>query len=190
MSVCSTKTRTAALSVRTRWHPGPWCGSRRPVRSISANSLPIVVWRSIVISRNCSQNSGSTVIDVSRPLILTWCRQLSFQRCLSHCWRRHLTSDSQSEMATRACRFGIPSDAGSFGHISEFPNQFFCDSRVVGFWRAFRRPGKRLRGSAFPNVNLANKSRSARPGNVPTWARKAGCSIRSEALGTDYDAGV
>ena len=115
-----------------------------------------MVWRSIVISRNCSQNSGSTVIDVSRPLILTWCRQLSFQRCLSHCCRRHLTSNSQSEMATRACWCEIPSDAGSFGHISEFPNQFFCNSRVVGFWRAVRRPGKRLRGSAFPNVNLAN----------------------------------
>jgi hypothetical protein len=83
MSVRSTKTRTAALSVRTRWRPSPWCGRRRPVRSISANSLPIVVWRSIVISRSCSQNSGSTVIDVSRPLILTWCRQLSFQRCLA-----------------------------------------------------------------------------------------------------------
>ena len=39
MSVCSTKTRTAALSVRTRWRPGPWRGSRRPVRSISANSF-------------------------------------------------------------------------------------------------------------------------------------------------------
>jgi hypothetical protein len=35
MSVCSTKTRTAALSVRTRWRPGPWYGSRRMVRSIS-----------------------------------------------------------------------------------------------------------------------------------------------------------
>jgi predicted ATPase len=52
MSVCSTKTRTAALSVRTRWRPGPWYGSRRPVRSISANSLPILgqlddAWRTI-----------------------------------------------------------------------------------------------------------------------------------------------
>jgi len=75
MSAWNTNIRTAALSVRTRWRPGPWYGSRRPVRSISANNLPIVVWRSIVISRNCSQNSGSTVIDVSRPLILTWCRQ-------------------------------------------------------------------------------------------------------------------
>jgi hypothetical protein len=84
MSVCSTKTRTAALSVRTRWRPGPWCGSRRPVRSISANSLPIVVWRSIIISRNCSQNSGSTVIDVSRPLILTWCRQGDWNRFTTH----------------------------------------------------------------------------------------------------------
>jgi hypothetical protein len=35
MSVCSTKTRTAALSVRTRWRPGPWYGSSRPVRYIS-----------------------------------------------------------------------------------------------------------------------------------------------------------
>jgi hypothetical protein len=26
--------------------------------------------------------------------------------------------------------------------------------------------------------------------NVPTWARKAGCPIRNEALGTDYNAAV
>jgi hypothetical protein len=84
MRAWNTNIRTAALSVRTRWRPGPWCGSRRPVRSISANSLPIVVWRSIVISRNCSQNSGSTVIDVSRPLILTWCRQGDWNRFTTH----------------------------------------------------------------------------------------------------------
>ena len=26
--------------------------------------------------------------------------------------------------------------------------------------------------------------------NVPTWARKAGCPVKNEALGTDYDAAV
>ena len=67
MSVCSTKTRTAALSVRTRWRPGPWYGSRRMVRSISAISLAVVVRRSIVINRSCSQNSGSTAIEVLWP---------------------------------------------------------------------------------------------------------------------------
>jgi hypothetical protein len=33
----------------------------------------IVVLRSMVISRNCSQNSGSALIEVSRPLSLTLC---------------------------------------------------------------------------------------------------------------------
>ena len=60
MSVCSTKTRTAALSVRTRWRPGPWYGSGRMVRLISANRRLMVVLCTIVISRNWSQNSGST----------------------------------------------------------------------------------------------------------------------------------
>jgi hypothetical protein len=26
--------------------------------------------------------------------------------------------------------------------------------------------------------------------NVPTWARKAGCPVKNEALGTDYDTPV
>jgi len=53
MSVCSAKTRTAALSVRTRWRPGPWHGSSRRVRLISANRRLMVVPCIIVISRNC-----------------------------------------------------------------------------------------------------------------------------------------
>ena len=78
MTSCSTKTRTAALSANTRGRPGPWYGNSRCVRSISANNLPIVVLRSIVINRNCSQNSGSRLIEVSRPLSLTLCRRYCF----------------------------------------------------------------------------------------------------------------
>ena len=68
MTVRSTKTRTAALRVSVRSQPLPWSGNRRIVRSISARRLLMVVWRSITISRNCSQKSGSTLIDVYRPL--------------------------------------------------------------------------------------------------------------------------
>jgi hypothetical protein len=62
MSVRSTKTRTAALSVSVRSQPLPWSGNRRIVRSISARRLLMVVRRSIMISRNCSQKSGSSVV--------------------------------------------------------------------------------------------------------------------------------
>jgi hypothetical protein len=65
MIVRSTKTRTAALSVRTRWRPGPWNGMRRMVRSISAKRALIVVRCSNAISLNWSQNSGSTLMVVS-----------------------------------------------------------------------------------------------------------------------------
>ena len=71
MTVRSTKTRTAALSVSVRSQPLPWYGNRRIVRSISARRLPMVVRRSITISRNCSQKSGSTLIDVYRPFSQT-----------------------------------------------------------------------------------------------------------------------
>ena len=57
--VCRTKILTAALSVSTRWRPGPWYGSSRCVRSISLSNAPIVTLRSIVVNRNCSQKSGS-----------------------------------------------------------------------------------------------------------------------------------
>ena len=71
MTVRSTKTRTAALRVSVRSQPLPWCGNTRIVRSISARRLLMLVRRSITISRNCSQKSGSTLIDVYRPLSQT-----------------------------------------------------------------------------------------------------------------------
>jgi hypothetical protein len=42
MTVRSTKTRTAALSVSVRSQPLPWYGNRRIVRSISVRSLLMV----------------------------------------------------------------------------------------------------------------------------------------------------
>jgi hypothetical protein len=167
MSVCSTKTRTAALSVRTRWHPGSWCGSRRPVRSISANSLPIVVWRSIVISRNCSQNSGSTVIDVSRPLILTWCRQLSFQRCLSHCWRRHLTSDSQSDWRREPAGLEFRQMLGHLGTSQSSQISFSVTQGWSAFGGRFDVPA---RGSEVRH-SLMSISRTSRVVLAPATSR-------------------
>jgi hypothetical protein len=96
MTSCSTKIRTAALSANTRGRPGPWYGNSRCVRSISANNLPIVVLRSIVISRNCSQNSGSALIEVPRPLSLTLC---------TYCFMSGIRVAHTSETPTsRRCR--------------------------------------------------------------------------------------
>jgi hypothetical protein len=71
VSVCSTKTRTAALSVRTRRYPGR-AGCRRIVRSISASSWLMAVLRVMAMIRSCSQNSFSSVIVVLSLPTRTW----------------------------------------------------------------------------------------------------------------------
>ena len=80
-----TPVRCASVRVGVRPAPAPAYRARRAGLTDLANSviarpllsrcprMAIVVLRSIVISRNCSQNSGSRLIEVSRPLSLTLC---------------------------------------------------------------------------------------------------------------------
>jgi hypothetical protein len=66
VSVCRTKTRTAALSVRTRLYPGR-AGCKRIVRSILMATLRVTA-----MMRSCSQNSSSSVIVVLSLPTRTW----------------------------------------------------------------------------------------------------------------------
>jgi hypothetical protein len=71
VSVCSTKTRTAALSVRTRRYPVR-AGCKRIVRSISASSRLMATLRATAMMRSCSQNSSPSVIVVLSLPTRTW----------------------------------------------------------------------------------------------------------------------